>query len=124
MKDNLKFNTTYLRANIDTWYPDKSPEEGKCNNYNLRNNVRNPDIVDKNFKGQQSIPYTVHNYTVSPTVKDTFAAYEKHKTSPHFLIDKEGEIFQFVPMICRAYHAGAGGLKYNSKLNPHVPEKY
>ncbi|WP_417904520.1 N-acetylmuramoyl-L-alanine amidase [Candidatus Tisiphia endosymbiont of Micropterix aruncella] len=129
MKDKLTFNLRYLRENQDTQYPEQSPEEGKCNNYNLRNNVRNPEIPDAKFKQDQSVPYTVHNYTVSPTVETTFNAYQQNKTSVHFLIDKEGElidkegeIFKLVPVTCRAYHAGAGGLHYPSKWNPHLPE--
>lgn len=122
MKEKLTFNLRYLRENQDTQYPEQSPEEGKCNNYNLRNNVRNPEIPDATFKKDQSIPYTVHNYTVSPTVEAAFNAYEKNGTSTHFLIDKDGAIFKFVPVTCRAYHAGPSGLHYQSKWNPHLPE--
>ena len=65
-----------------------------------------------NAYNNQQNPYNIH---------DTYSIFEENKVSSNYVIDRNGEIYLFVPENRVAYHAGKGRLqdypKYENKLN-------
>ena len=106
----LKINTTYLRT-TDSQYPDreKDPQEGKCNNFNDRKNGGVPTWIMEH-----------HTVADLPRSLDIFL---NGGVSPHYMIDEDGNVYHMVSDYNRAYHAGAGLLKYGSKYNNSVEDK-
>ena len=59
-------------------------------------------------KSGSSIKYIIIHYTAIKNSNEAIKhlCYKKNKVSSHFLIDKEGEIFNLVNLKKRAWHAG------------------
>lgn len=111
MKEEKKFEldirTDYLRTSESrTIDRESDPEIGKCNNFNDRKNGGEPKWIMQH--------HTVSDYDCTI---DIFL----HKiVSAHYVIAEDGTIQHMVADDKRAYHAGRGNLKYNSKLNPFM----
>lgn len=81
-------------------------EQGKCNAFNYRKNNVEP-------------VYIMQHHTVSDYDR-TIKIFTEQIVSAHYVIDKEGNIQEFVDPKYRAYHAGKGNIRENSKLNPGI----
>lgn len=100
----LKINTRYLRTeDSNSVNREQDPVEGKCNNFNDRKEDGKPTWIIEH--------HTVSNFDRSVNI------FLKGSASTHYMIAQDGEVFQFVADEKRAYHAGPGALKFNSKLN-------
>jgi len=56
-------------------------------------------------------------------IEDTFEVFKEYGVSTHYVIDRAGQIYRFVPEDRIAYHAGKGRLtnylSYENKLNDY-----
>lgn len=56
-------------------------------------------------------------------IKDTYTTFIENDVSAHYVIDRKGKIYRFVPEERVAYHAGKGKLRglpeYENKLNDY-----
>ncbi|WP_207720924.1 N-acetylmuramoyl-L-alanine amidase [Clostridium gasigenes] len=56
-------------------------------------------------------------------INDTYSIFEQYEVSSHYVIDRTGQIYLFVPEIRVAYHAGKGKLsdypEYENRLNQY-----
>jgi len=81
--------------------------EIKALDQSISNKCLNFNFFDARLYG--GVPtYIVFHHTVSKTVQATFEAFCESKTSAHYCIDKNGDIYRFVSPEFRAYHAGKG----------------
>lgn len=93
-------------------------EAGKCNNFNYRFSIDSQG--KRNYEDINVAPvYIVQHYTAA-TQEETRSTFlnNENAVSAHFVIDKDGTIFQYVDPFMRAYHAGAGKIRCSSLLNP------
>ena len=111
------FDTTYLRDMSQ--YPvqmNKSglnfnPEPGKCNAFSYRYK-----LIDGKRHYNEAYPvYIVQHHTVV-NFSQTADIFLKGSASAHYVIDKNGKIYQFVADKFRACNAGVGSLAGDSKL--------
>jgi N-acetyl-anhydromuramyl-L-alanine amidase AmpD len=91
--------TDYLRTGAER-------EEGKCNSFNDPKNGGEPKWIMEH--------HTVGDYA------STINTFLTQEVSAHYVIDKNGTIQQLVQDTKRAWHAGVGALKENSKLNNNI----
>lgn len=94
-----------------TGFAFNSPQPGKCNNFNLKNNDGMPTFIVQH--------HTVGNYN---STINTFTHIRRLNrkyipgVSSHFVIDKYGTIQRIVAEDFRAFHAGVGRLSKESEL--------
>ena len=69
--------------------------------------------------GQFGGPYIEHLFTgcLNPNDHPFFEQIHQLEVSAHFLIRRDGEIFQFVPLDLRAWHAGLSSFQGQGNCN-------
>ena len=109
-KYQLTIKDTYLRTE-ESKSPDreKDPQEGRCNNFNDRKNGGTPTWIMEH--------HTVADFSKSLDI------FLKGAASPHYMISLDGAVYRMVPDVNRAYHAGAGSLKFGSKLHSTIADE-
>ena len=106
----LTINEQYLRTSASK-FPDREydPEEGKCNNFNDRQN--------------DGVPTWIMEHHTVANLQRSLDIFLKGAVSPHYMIDTDGTVYHMVLDANRAYHAGSGSIKYGSKYNNNsVPD--
>ncbi|XP_075247913.1 N-acetylmuramoyl-L-alanine amidase AmiD-like isoform X2 [Convolutriloba macropyga] len=113
----MEYNTTYLRDMQK--YPLEpgesgeivNPQPGKCNNFNYRFK-----LVDGERFYQEAYPVYIVQHNTVANFSRTVDIFTKGKVSAHFVIDKDGTVYEFVHRDFRAYHAGVGNFSNGSEL--------
>ncbi len=69
--------------------------------------------------GQFGGPWINHLFTntLDPTIHPYFQSIAELRVSAHLFIRRNGELIQFVPFHCRAWHAGASVYKGRRRCN-------
>lgn len=93
-----------------------NPQDSVCNNFNHRFTMSGQDRI---YSTELKPSHIVQHYMVSD-FEGTVKAFTTGVVSAHYVITKDGIVEEFVHPDLRAYHAGIGGLKYGSKMNPEI----
>ena len=113
----LTFNTTYLRdmekypLALNESGENVNSEPGKCNGFTYRYKL----IEGQRHYNEAYPVYIVQHNTVADFSR-TVDIFVNGSVSAHYVIDKDGNIYEFVADVFRAYHAGVGSLARDSKL--------
>ncbi len=115
---NLAAYTLGDKNTTEAWKRDGeffNREGGVCNNISYRLYKPNPEV-------KIPIKYFTQQYTIAD-LNRTIDIFLTKAVSANFVIDKDGQVYQFVDPHYRAYALGLGNLSYPSKLNPDIEEK-
>jgi len=84
--------------------------------YDISKSLLIYDISHERIKNKE-IKYIINHYTVTDNIDSTLNAFIQNGTSSHFIIDRDGKIFQIVDESRIAYHAGLSYFDNDINLN-------